>query len=1019
MTRIRPVLAALGAALLLTALPAPTSAQYFGQNKVQYDDFDWKVIQTDELDFHYYAATEEVSREMARAAERWRWRLSRVFNHELSERKPVVMYANHPDFQQTNIIQGEIGIGTGGVTDPYRNRATQPYTGDFHSSAHVVGHELAHVFQFDIAAAGPGVRAMGNLPLWVIEGMAEYVSVGRVDPHTAMWMRDAVLRGDIPTVSQLSSGRYFPYRYGQAILAYIGGVYGDRAVTRLYKLGLQEGVGSAIRKVTGLTPAALSEAWATELRRTYLPSVQDRDAPEDVGRPLFPDQDRERVTDLAPVLSPNGRRIAFMSQRGLFSIDLYVADVETGEIQRRLTSAAREPHFDALNFLETAGTWSPEGRFFAYVVVDDGDNELRIADVRRERTVEHIEIPGVNALNDPTWSPDGRYIAFSASAGGISDLYVYDREQDEVTALTDDLYAQLQPSWSPDGQSLIYVTDQGPETDLRSLQFGPLRLARMELGSRRATLLPSFTGFKHIDPHFGPDGRSIYFISDRDGVSDIFRLDLRTDRFYRVTRTATGISGITAHSPALSVAPGTGRLAFSIFRGNQYTLHLLEPDEARGELVTGPGTMIPDGVLPPVAGTGAGVVGQYLAAPHLGLPPAPDYAVEDYSPGLALEYIGPPMIGASVDQFGTNIGGSVSFFFRDLLGDRSLGVLAQAQGEVQDLGGQVFYENRANRLNWGLLAGRVPYRTGRQGAQRTETGQILVRNQVFRTFLNQAGGQLAYPLSRARRLEGNAVYTYYSYDAEEERFLCDPAGSNCQQVEEVELGDLEPEPVSLFQSSAAYVGDWANFAFTGPISGGRFRFEAEPTFGDLQFTSALADYRRYIFWRPVTLAVRGLHYGRYGEDADNRRFLTPLFLGSQGLIRGYSYRSFDASECTTPQDGSDQCPEFDRLVGSRIGLTSVELRYPLLGVEEFGAINFPILPTTVGAFFDAGVAWDDEENPDLTFATETAARVPVFSAGVFTRSNVLGYVVVGMYLAHPFQRPEKDWVFGFELQPGW
>ncbi len=1016
----RTVPTGLGAVLLASLqLTTPAAGQYFGQNKVQYDDFDWRVIETEELDLHYYPPTDPVSREMARVAERWRWRLARVFNHELTERKPVVMYANHPDFQQTNIIQGETGLGTGGVTDPFRNRATQPYTGAFHSSAHVVGHELVHVFQFDIAASGPGVRAMANLPLWVIEGMAEYLSVGRQDPHTAMWMRDAVLRGDIPTISQLSSGRYFPYRYGQALFAYIGGVYGDRAVTRLYKVGLEEGLGQAIRRVTGLSPEELSEAWARELRRTYLPSVQDREAPDRVGRPLFPDQERKGVTDLAPVLSPNGRQVAFMSQRGLFSIDLYVADVETGEVQRRLTSSTREPHFDALNFLETAGTWSPDGRYFAYVVVDDGKNEFRIADVQRERTVEHVELAGITALTDPEWSPDGRRIAFSASSDGISDLYVYDRETGEVHALTDDLYAQLQPSWSPDGSTLVYVTDRGPGTDLSSLVFQSFRLASMELPTRQETLLPSFEGFKHIDPHYGPDGRNIYFVSDRDGVSDIFRLDLGTGRFHRVTRTATGISGITAHSPALSVASGTGRLAFSIFRGNQYTLHVLEPEEARGEPVAGPGRMAPDGVLPPVHGTGAGVVGQYLASPALGLPDTTAYPVHEYDPALALEYVGPPMIGASVDQFGANIGGSVSFYFRDLLGDRTLGVLAQAQGEIQDLGGQVFYENRANRLNWGVLAGRVPYRSGRQGTQRTESGQVLVRNQIFRTYLNQAGGMLAYPLSRARRFEGNAVLTYYSYDAEEEQFLCDPTGSNCRQVEEVDLTDLEPDPVMLYQGSAAYVGDWTNFAFTGPVSGGRFRFEVEPTFGDLRYTSALADYRRYLFWRPLTVAFRGLHYGRYGEDAGDRRHLTPLFLGSQGLIRGYSYGSFAAAECTTPADGSNGCPEFDRLVGSRVGLGSIELRYPLLGVSEFGLIEFPFLPTTVGAFVDAGSAWSAGESPELTFETRTTDRVPVFSAGVFSRSNLFGYVVVGLYLAHPFQRPEKDWVFGFELQPGW
>ena len=1008
--------------LLLIVLAAPLQAQYFGQNKVQYEDFDWKVIATEHFDVHFYAQTMDASPEMARAAERWNWRLSRVFDHRLTERKPVVLYANHPDFQQTNIVRGEIGIGTGGVTDPTRNRATQPFTGDFHSTSHVVGHELAHVYQFDIAETIASTRAMASLPLWLIEGMAEYLSVGRVDPHTAMWMRDAVLRGDIPTIADLSSGRYFPYRYGQSLMAYIGGTWGDRELTRMYKIALREGLGPAIQAVTGLAPAQLSADWARDLRATYLPLVQDREAPEYVGRELLArDPDRGNM-NLAPVLSPDGQRVAFISERGLFSMDLYVADVATGDIVSRLTSSERQPHFDALNFLESAGTWSPDGRYFAYVVVDDGDNELRIADVGRERSIRSIEIDGVHAMNDPAWSPDGSRIAFSGSGGGISDLYVYNLDTEEVTRLTSDLHAEVHPGWSPDGSELVFATDRGPETDLELLEFGPLRLASIDVATRAITLLPGFPGAKHIDPHYSPDGRSIYFISDRDGVSDIYRLSLGDRQLYRITRTATGISGVTTHSPALSLASETGRLAFSIFRDNRYTMHALDPEEAVGERVSGVADHSPAGVLPPLQGGRDGsIVAQYLATPARGLPRMAAYDVVDYDPDLALDYVGPPMVGVSVDQFGTNIGGSVSFAFRDLLGDRTLAVLAQAQGEVEDFGGQVFYENRESRLNWGVLAGRIPYRSGRRSVEEvSEGGQTFleVREQTLRTYLNQAGGQVAYPLSRARRLEGSASYTRYTYGAEEDIYRCSATGQNCERVAENPLDEIEPNPVNLFQTTAAYVGDWSNFGFTGPVVGGRFRFEAEPTFGDLSYTSALADYRRYYFNEPFTLAFRGMHYGRYGADAENQRFLTPLFIGYGSLVRGYTMNSFDTSECSA-LNGGDGCIEFDRLVGSRIALANVEVRVPLFGTPDFGLLSFPLLPTTVGAFFDAGVAWTGDDSPTLELAASSAERIPVTSAGVFARFNVLGYVVVSTWLAHPFQRPRAGWQFGFDLTPGW
>ena len=76
------------------------------------------------------------------------------------------------------------------------------------------------------------------------------------------------------------------------------------------------------------------------------------------------------------------------------------------------------------------------------------------------------------------------------------------------------------------------------------------------------------------------------------------------------------------------------------------------------------------------------------------------------------------------------------------------------------------------------------------------------------------------------------------------------------------------------------------------MSGGRYRFEGTPTVGTVSFNSALADYRRYFFVRPVTFAVRGLHYGRYGRDAEHSTSSRTLFLGDGTLIRGYGIDSF-------------------------------------------------------------------------------------------------------------------------------
>ena len=107
-----------------------------------------------------------------------------------------------------------------------------------------------------------------NVPLlWLVEGMAEYLSVGRNDPHTAMWMRSAVLRDKVPKYKDLTDPNIFPYRYGQALCAYIGGRWGDDVLVDLFLEGLRRPLEDAIQRQLQLSPdrlvADLSSAVST------------------------------------------------------------------------------------------------------------------------------------------------------------------------------------------------------------------------------------------------------------------------------------------------------------------------------------------------------------------------------------------------------------------------------------------------------------------------------------------------------------------------------------------------------------------------------------------------------------------------------------------------------------------------------------------------------------------------------------------------------------------------------------
>lgn len=1017
----------------LAAIPVSLQAQYFGRNKAQYEEFDFRVLKTDHFDIHFYPEEEQAVRDAARMAERWYTRLSRLFGHQIGRRTPMILYANQGDFQQTNVISDLISEGTGGFTEPLKDRVVLPLTGNYQGNDHVIGHELVHSFQYDIAASislgsgttvgggsSSGLDAMGQLPLWFIEGMAEYLSIGRDDPNTATWMREVVLNDRVPSIDDVTSDmRYFPYRYGQAIWAYIAGRWGDDIIPRLYRAGLQSGFEPGVQRILGISVDSLSNDWIASLKAAYAPVLAGRTAPATLGERVLAEDIDAGDMNISPAISPDGRYVAFLSSRDIFTTDLFLADARTGEVLDQLLSADANPHLDALRFISSAGSWSPDGRRFATVVYSEGNDELAIIDVASRDIVQQIPVPGVGAISNPSWSPDGAQVIFSGSRGGISDLYVIELSSRRVQQLTSDRYGDMQPVYSPDGKTIAFASDRGNGTSFDNLTYAPMGISLYDMASGKVTNLPLFASGRAINPQYSPDGNYIYFISDQDGFSDVYRYGVKGGDLHRVTEVATGVAGITELSPAITVARDNGRLMFSVFDRGSYTIHALEADASRGTAVANADNSASvAGILPPVEARGR--VAEYMADAATGLPSEAGFDTVAYTPSLKLDYLGVPMLGVSFGGYGTGFAGAVAGYFSDMLGYHQLGVTLQMNGGLEDIGGEAMYIYNRGRWGWGVGVAHIPY-----VATAAATGSTTIEidgqpveapyiDQYFeRVFVDRLQLIGQYPFSTTRRFEITTGYTRQSYSRDVFRQYV--INGLVAKEEEFELGS--PDALNLLQASTAFVGDNSYFGFTSPVAGERFRAEIGGTAGSLRFATLLLDYRRYFFANPVTFAVRGLHYGRYGNDGESDQ-LSELFIGYEDFVRGYSPGSFDLAECSNGGAGGI-CPEFDRLLGSRVGLVSAEVRVPLFGTSQFGLINFPFLPTELSAFVDGGVAWTKDQAPVFEFSRTSSDRIPVFSAGVSARVNVLGYVVAEFFYAYPFQRPGSGWQFGFQLAPGW
>ncbi|MFB3069521.1 MAG: hypothetical protein ACE1ZF_02370 [Gemmatimonadales bacterium] len=1016
-------------------LPAVAEAQYFGQNRVRYRSFDFLIVETAHFDVYYYDDFRDAAMDAARMAERAYARLARTLHHEYRERQPIVLFASHTEFQQNNLI--DISEGVQGVTDAIRHRVMLPFTGSYEDFDHVLQHELVHQFQFDIFARGRIGAAVERMmfiqpPLWFTEGIAEYLSLGPVNALTAMWLRDAALNETLPTIEQLTTdSRIFPYRYGHALFAYIAERWGDEAVGEIMHGVASSGIAGGFGRALRISLDQLSKDWHDAVRSVYFAKDVSSEHPLDAAIPVLTRERSKGGLHISPVLSPDGSQIVYFSDGGSLFIDLYLADVASGRIDRRLVRSAFSAEMESLRFLNSAGAWSPDGRFLAFPAKNGGRDDLIIFDTVYNRIHRRINIP-VAGITNPDWSPFGNQLVFTGLSGGRSDLFVVDIDGTNLRQLTSDRYAALHPAWSPDGRSIAFVTDRGPQADLDNLRTGPSAIALFHLDTGVIEVLPDMDG-SNINPQWSPDGTEIAFVSDRTGVANLFIHEIEEGETYQLTNVYTGISGITEKSPAISWASRADRLAMTYYENGEYNVYVVDdPRALKGEpyrsprLTADPVAAGAERADPPPRNTNASStdfirplavsVRALLDSALMELPDTGSFGFRRYHPTLHLDYVVQPTIGYQRDNFGSGVFGGTAMSLSDLLGNRRLIVGGQVNGRIEEAQLLAVYANSAHRTAWAVGYEQAPTFFYQNADILTDpaTGQQLVSERIQRFIVHRAFVEAYHPFSRFERLEGRLSASNVSSAQLNFQTLYDPVnGLGFQQ----NLQKISQGSFNYVQPSLALVYDNSVSLWNGPYLGRRSRFEYAPAFGQWNFHQTLADYRRYDqIAGPVTLATRLLFFGRFGRDS--RQF--PVFLGTPEFIRGYTSGSFRRRECHADNAAGfdNTCGELFQLIGTRLGVFNAELRFPIANQLVFKSLP-PVFPPLEGAlFFDAGVTWQDGTALKLTRnATDDldAVRAPLASWGLSLRANFFGFMILRGDYAKPISRDDDGayWTISF------
>ena len=1013
---------AITAALAVTVVWPVQAQQYFGQNQVQYDRFNWVVKETEHFLIYYYPEEARAATDAARMAERSYARLSRVLDHQFREKKPIMLFASRTDFGQNNVT-GDLGEGTGGVTESLRHRMLLNFTGDYRSFEHVLTHEMVHAFQYDIFARGKAGSGLQNLaqnlpPLWFAEGMAEYLSLGPSTTLTDTWLRDAALNGKLPTVKQMTErpDQYFPYRFGHAFWTYIGQKWGDEAVGQIMNAVPAVGIDRAFKRELGVALEDIGDEWREAMQTQHLPQVASMERPRKFAQALLTQRRSGGEIFLAPSLSHDGRQIAFLSNgkfsRGEVFIDLWLGNAETGKRIRRLAKSAFDPNFEELRLLYSQSAFSPDGKSLAFTSQREGRDVLWVLDIKsEEKRLIDLKLEGVTA---PTWSPDGKRIAFSGNKGGITDLYVVDVDGGNLRQLTDDVFGDQQPQWSPDGKRLAFATDRGEGADLALLTFPHWRIATYDFETATIEVLPNQRGL-NINPQWAPDSKSLVMVSDRNGTANVFLYDFTTQEHYQLTNVAGSISAITEYSPSISWARGADRLAFTYYENGEYTIwQVSNPRLLKKAPYRDPATTIVAGGIPVVTPNASGElppareavrpivsIKALLDSADLALPDTTEFKDTPYRVRFQPDYVARPSIGYAPDSYGRSVFGGTTVILSDMLGNHRMAIAGEINGRMSEAQTYIGYTNIGKRLQYTGGFSQFPYYflSDNTLTQTPEDPLTEEEKQEITTYVaRQLFTSASYPLNRFTRFElGGGLNNVGRKRLFIHRLVYDRRAV----TEFVPDSQIVDSPLNYAEAHLAFVSDNTLMGYTGPIFGRRFRFQVSPVVGGLNWVEYLADYRRYdaIIFNYLTLATRA--YTSISVGRDEKQFMK--YIARPDFVRGYDRNNLLFLSCPLIGASSINCSAVN-LLGSRVAVANAELRFPLIRRLELGLLPMMLPPLEGLFFFDAGIAWSKDQRVYGSRPANYDAnlqRYPLRSYGAGLRLNLFNYAVLRWDYAVP------------------
>lgn len=894
--------------------------------KVNWEEIEWRVLQTPHFDIHFPEGYNHLAQKTAEYAEAANIYLSEKLHHRLSMVIPIFVYPSHGHFQSTNIIPFAIDEGTGGFTERIKRRVVVPYLGSNDEFRHVVVHELVHAFQYDILLG----QTMGSTltlvqgeqpPLWFVEGMAEYFSLGW-DDTADMQMRDAALTDTLPTLEMMNEYRvqtgFIFYKGGQSVMRFIAETYGEHKIGEILRdLRDLRGIKDAIKTNLGITFEEFDIAWRRWVKRHYYPLANKKYDNEE-GPLLTRHLDDESIINLHPAISPDGKKIAYLSARGFYPALVLrdLSELKTGpdyslnppkdlsDKEVVLVKSSDNPTFFQLHLLTNRISFSPDGKYLFFSARSQGKDRLILFDWEKRQIVRRFT-PPVDMVMQPRLSPDGRYAVFVGVTLGVTDIYRLELASNKIEKLTNDIFSEKDPALSGDNQLLVFSSNMNKENFIESPNYHLFELDLVEKKLRQLTFEPQ----KQLCAHFAEKDNNdqILYISNHTGIHNLYLLDRKTLQKKKLTDAAGGV--LEAQIAYSQEQTAQRRVVYTQFRQQGFDIALRE---IKANEKPHDDTIVHtyQGFSLPVAN----LKGKALA-------------IEPYRTRLGPDFVF-LLLGYGASSAGSFLAGMVVVTGSDLTGNHNF----SAVGNFLANGLGIFnfdyaYLKKRTRMHWGFFRTTFPISPVNL-VDLTTLNNLFYFPPFIASVMNMGGYfALDYPLTPF-----DSLLLQFNVARVEEAFF---------YPREVPAARIRPDTfTNTYTVQYGFRHNNVLYSIIGPLKGWHFSYVGEQSMNvsgrDYIFNRNVTDFRFYWhIWQRYIFATR--FFAATTNGPDQQYF--PWIIGGFNTLRGYPFLS---------------------LRGFHAFFFNLEFRFPMLDALAFG---FPVPWIMRGfsmvAFLDGGSTFDN------------------------------------------------------------